>query len=74
MKLPCELATLRFARNEGSFAEVGQLIAGTKFASFFRPDMASKSGQTLYTQSLAQLRQTSLQMVFELLLIVASEA
>jgi len=28
---------------EGSFAEVVQLIAGTKFGSFLTPDIASKN-------------------------------
>jgi len=29
--------------SEGSFAEVGQMITGMKFASFLTPDMASKN-------------------------------
>ena len=29
--------------DEGSFAEVGQLITYTKFVSFLTPDMASKN-------------------------------
>jgi len=29
--------------SEGSFAEVGQVIAGTMFVSFLTPDMASKN-------------------------------
>jgi len=40
---------------EGSFAEVVQLITGKKFASFLIPDIASKSCQTLYMQSLTKL-------------------
>jgi len=49
--------------NEPSNAEVGQVIASIGFASFLKLiDMASKSCRTLYPQSIAQLRQTSLQM------------
>ena len=48
---------------EGSNAEVGQLITGYKFGCFLTPCLASKSFQTLYLQSLAQLRLVALHII-----------
>ena len=48
--------------SEGSYAKIRQSIAGMKFGCFLTPEMASKSLWSPCMQSIAQLRQTSLQL------------